>query len=319
MPPFSAVLAANAANVPKAIVPVAVVVGGTAGIGAGVAEVLAQRTQGRAHIVIVGRNQAAAEAVIAQFPKAVDGGKYEFVQCDITSMRNVGTVARQLSQRLDKINYLVMTAGLMTMAGRQPTEDGLDVKLSIHYYGRFKFARDLAGLLEKAAEKGEPARVMTVLDSLRGGPIWPDDMALERNYSTANAARVGMMYNNAAIVVSLFRVIVISSPMLTLLLGTRAKTSYCFVYPHIPGHCEHEPRIEPRAATAGVGQHHLPLRWRFRTRLRRKYGLFVVRPGSGQGWCLLEGQRWRRCSLQQVPHPGDGGAGLGAFDGGLRW
>ncbi|KAH7096645.1 NAD(P)-binding protein [Auriculariales sp. MPI-PUGE-AT-0066] len=200
MPSFAAVLAANAANAPKAIRPVAVIVGGTAGVGASIAQVLAERTHGRSHIVLIGRNEAAANDIIAKLPKAVDGGRYEFVQCDVSSMRNVGEATKQLSERLDKINYLVMTAGILSMAGRRPTEDGVDFKLALHYYSRFKFARDLAGLVESAAEKGEPARVMSVYDSKRGGPIFLDDMALEKNYSLSNAANVGITYNNAALV-----------------------------------------------------------------------------------------------------------------------
>jgi len=201
MSKLAAIVAANVANAPKSIVPVAVVVGGTAGIGAAVAETLARHTHGRAHILLVGRNQSAAEEIISRLPKSVDGGKYEFVQCDVSSMRNVGSVTRALAGRLDRVNYLVMSPGILSMAGRRPTEDGVDLKVALHYYGRFKFARDLVGLLEKAAEQGEPARVMTILDSKSGGPIFADDMALEQNYSVSNAASTACTYNSAAMVV----------------------------------------------------------------------------------------------------------------------
>ncbi|KAH7105377.1 NAD(P)-binding protein [Auriculariales sp. MPI-PUGE-AT-0066] len=200
MPSLAAVLAANTANVPKAIQPVAVIIGGTAGVGAAVAEVLAQRTEGRSHIVLVGRNEVAANDVIAKFPKPVDGGKYEFVKCDVSSMRNVGVVTKQLNERLGKVNYLVMSAGILSLAGRRPTEDGVDFKLALHYYSRFKFAREMAGLVEKAAEKGEPARVLSILDPRYGGAVFLDDLSLEKNYSVKNAANIGTTYNNAAAV-----------------------------------------------------------------------------------------------------------------------
>lgn len=148
--------------------------------------------------MLVGRNKAAADEIIAGLPAPIDGGKYEFVQCDVSSMRNVGAVTRDLAQRLEKINYLVLSTGLMSMAGYTPTEDGVDYKLAIHYYSRFKFARDLTPLLVKAADAGEPARVLSVLDSLRGGPIFPDDMALKKNWSLYQALRVGCTYNDAA-------------------------------------------------------------------------------------------------------------------------
>ncbi|KAJ3858979.1 hypothetical protein EV359DRAFT_51535 [Lentinula novae-zelandiae] len=41
--------------------PVAVFVGGTSGIGRAIAETFARHTNGNAHIIIVGRNRAAAE------------------------------------------------------------------------------------------------------------------------------------------------------------------------------------------------------------------------------------------------------------------
>ncbi|KZW02906.1 NAD(P)-binding protein [Exidia glandulosa HHB12029] len=203
MPAFSAVLAANKQNAPKAIRPVAVLVGGTSGCGRGVAEVLAKYTEGNAHIVLVGRSEEAANEIIASLPKPVDGAKYEFVKCDVSSMRNVGIVSRDLASRLDKINYLVLSPGILSLAGRRPTEDGVDYKarVAIHYYSRFKFARDLAPLLEKASAAGEPARVLTILDSWMGGPsgVRPDDMKLEKDYSVRNAALVATTYNDGAV------------------------------------------------------------------------------------------------------------------------
>ncbi|KZW02321.1 NAD(P)-binding protein [Exidia glandulosa HHB12029] len=201
MPSFSAVLAANKQNAPKAIRPVAVLVGGTSGCGRGVAEVLAKYAQGNAHIVLVGRSEEAANEIFASFPKPVDGAKYEFVKCDVSSMRNVGIVTRDLASRLDKINYLVLSTGLLSLAGRRPTEDGVDYKIAVHYYSRFKFAHDLAPLLEKASTAGEPTRVLTILDSFMGAPsgVRPDDMTLEKNYSLQNAALVATTYNDGAI------------------------------------------------------------------------------------------------------------------------
>ncbi|KZV87193.1 NAD(P)-binding protein [Exidia glandulosa HHB12029] len=201
MPALLTVLAANKQNAPKSIRPVAVLVGGTSGCGRGVAEVLAKYTQGNAHIVLVGRSEEAANEIIASLPKPVDGAKYEFVKCDVSSMRNVGIVTRDLASRLEKINYLVLSPGLMSLSGRKATEDGVDYKIAIHYYSRFKFARDLVPLLEKASAAGEPARVLTIYDSWIGGPsgVRPDDMKLEKDYSVRNAALVATTYNDGAI------------------------------------------------------------------------------------------------------------------------
>lgn len=121
--------------------PVAIFVGGTSGIGAGMARAFARHRNGDAHIVLVGRNRAAAEEVIASFPKPADKSfTHEFVECDATLMRNVRHTTAELSQRLPKINFLVMSPGIMTMQGRSETEEGIDRKLALHYYARWRFA-----------------------------------------------------------------------------------------------------------------------------------------------------------------------------------
>lgn len=135
MPNLNQARAANAKLAPQ-YDSVAVFVGGTAGIGEGMARVFAQHTAGHAHIVIVGRNRAAAEATIARFPK---GTKGEFVECDVTLMKNVKKTTDALVERLPKVNFLVLSTGIMTLKGRNETEEGIDKKLALHYYARWKF------------------------------------------------------------------------------------------------------------------------------------------------------------------------------------
>jgi NADP-dependent 3-hydroxy acid dehydrogenase YdfG len=50
---------------------VAVFVGGTSGVGQGMAEVFNRHTKGNSHIVLVGRNRDAAERVISNMKAAV--------------------------------------------------------------------------------------------------------------------------------------------------------------------------------------------------------------------------------------------------------
>src|SRR5258708_2748733 len=106
MPSLAAVRSANATyKVPYT--PVALFVGGTSGIGQSMAQGLARYTDGNVHIVLCGRNKKAAEDIIATFPPAAGGGKYEFVQCDVTLMKNIVVTTRELVESLPKLNYLV--------------------------------------------------------------------------------------------------------------------------------------------------------------------------------------------------------------------
>ncbi|KZT56931.1 NAD(P)-binding protein [Calocera cornea HHB12733] len=186
MPNFQAVRAANATYRPT-FRPVAMFVGGTSGVGQATAEGFAKYTNGDAHIIICGRSKEAAEKIIASFPKN-EKSQYEFVQCDATLMSNIATVSADLRQRLPKLNYLFLSQGIMTMQGRTETSEGIDRKLALHLYGRWKFVFELMPLLEKAKEMGEEARVETVLHAGSNGKIDWEDIDLKNTYGLANAA-----------------------------------------------------------------------------------------------------------------------------------
>ncbi|EEB97089.1 hypothetical protein MPER_03659 [Moniliophthora perniciosa FA553] len=85
------------------------------------AEAFATHTNGNAHIVIVGRNKSAAESIISKFPRpSSPEAKHEFIQCDVTLMKNVRRTTDQLLATVPdgKINYLVMSPGYVTVKNR---------------------------------------------------------------------------------------------------------------------------------------------------------------------------------------------------------
>ncbi|KAJ9640076.1 hypothetical protein H2199_006310 [Coniosporium tulheliwenetii] len=82
-----------------------------------------------------------------------------------------------------KINSLFLTAGFMTLKGRQESTEGLDTKMAINYYSRIRFAQQLMPLLEAAASANEIARVTSVLAAGSEHEIHTDDLDLKHNYS----------------------------------------------------------------------------------------------------------------------------------------
>ncbi|KAI0692547.1 hypothetical protein BC835DRAFT_1528238 [Cytidiella melzeri] len=181
--------------------PVAVFVGGTTGVGAGMAKAFAEHRKGDAHIVIIGRNRQAAQDLIATFPKPAEGEPlHEFVECDVSLMRNVRRTTAELVGRLPKLNFLVLSPGILTMKGRNETDEGIDRKLALHYYARWRFTYDLVPLLQKAVDANEDAKVMTVLSGFEGADtsINLNDLGL-KNYSVGGAAKYAGVCNNAMI------------------------------------------------------------------------------------------------------------------------
>ncbi|KAG8989750.1 hypothetical protein FRB90_002090 [Tulasnella sp. 427] len=190
MPSLSEVKASNA-ECASTYRPTAIFVGGTSGCGQGTAEAFAKATQGRAHILICGRNKEAAERIISTFPQHPES-KYEFVECDATLMKNVVKAAEEVKHKIGettKLNYLVMSQGIMTWNGFDPTSEGIDKKLALHFYGRWKFVDELLPLLEKASTDGEEARVMSILAPGTAGALDTADLGLKKNYSVLRAAR----------------------------------------------------------------------------------------------------------------------------------
>jgi hypothetical protein len=74
----------------------------------------------------------------------------EFVHCDATTMHHVHATTMDLLACLPKINFLILSTGVVNMQGRSETEEGIDKKLALDYYAWWKFIHDLMPLLRKA-------------------------------------------------------------------------------------------------------------------------------------------------------------------------
>ncbi|KAI0358500.1 NAD(P)-binding protein [Trametes cingulata] len=198
MPSLAIARAANAAKFSKlSYFPVAVFVGGTSGIGQATAEAFARHTSGNAHIIIVGRNKAAADAIIASFPKPTSPeAKHEFLACDVSLMKNIQATTSGLLARLPKVNFLVLSPGLYNLRGRDETEEGIDRRLGLHYYARWKFIYDLLPLLRKAKDAGEDAKVLSVLGAGHGGQIDLNDLGMKKSYGLTRAGLTSPTYTD---------------------------------------------------------------------------------------------------------------------------
>ncbi|KAJ7479014.1 hypothetical protein FB451DRAFT_1031955 [Mycena latifolia] len=177
MPPLPIVKGSNLTFSPSYI-PVAVFAGGTSGVGQAMAEPFARQTNGRAHIILGGRNAVAATNILAGLPKPSDsdGWAHEFVPCEATSMVSVRAAYADLRSRLPHLKFLVMSAGANSMVWCGETAEGLDHHLC---YSRYTYVKELLPLLISARDKGQHARAMSVLGAGFGATIPADDLGLE--------------------------------------------------------------------------------------------------------------------------------------------
>ncbi|KAG8801973.1 hypothetical protein FRC17_006513, partial [Serendipita sp. 399] len=179
--------------------------GGTSGIGQAMAEQLARQTNGRAHIILLGRNEDAATKIIAGFPKTDssvpehESSKYEFIKLDATSMAQVRDVAARLNGELNKINFIVASTGFFTWTGREETSEGIDRKMACNFYARFRFIHDLVPLVQRTAETGEAVGILSVLGAGQGTAVDLDDLGLVKGFTFSKMAGQTVTYNDAAL------------------------------------------------------------------------------------------------------------------------
>ncbi len=193
MSSLSAVIARNAQNAATFAGKRAVVVGGTSGIGQGIAIRLAKANM---KVTIVGRD-ATRGAQILQQMKDAGGSDHDFISCDCFSLANVRKCSRDILSKSESLHMLVLTQGMATIQGYTPTPEGLDQKLTLHYFSRIAFIDSLLPALRKS----DDARVLSVLSAGLHGAYggYNSDFTLERTYSIKNAADSAGFYNDLAL------------------------------------------------------------------------------------------------------------------------
>jgi len=171
----------------------AVVVGGTSGIGHGVAKRLALAG---ASVTIVGRSERGIVEELTALSPETAGATHSFVPVNAYLLSGVATACTKIKAKHDRIDYLVQSQGMATIQGFTPSpEEGLDQKLTLHVYARAKFIRELQPLLSSAKD----GRSLSILSAGMHGSYanYKTDPELSLgSYSIKNAADSAGFYND---------------------------------------------------------------------------------------------------------------------------
>jgi len=171
------------------------VVGGTSGIGRGIAVTLARSGH---DVTIAGRSEAAGQEIVDEMKREAGesgGNEFKFEKLDAFDLADVKALATRVSQ--GPLDCLVLTQGMATIQGFTPTKDGLDQKLQLHVYSRHLLARLLSPRLAESKNEGG-GRVMSVLSAGVHGSYakYSSDPMLKNSYSVKNAADAAGFYND---------------------------------------------------------------------------------------------------------------------------
>ena len=170
MVPLPEVIASNgriAKTFPQGLV--AVFVGGTSGVGEYTVKKLAKYAA-KPRVYLVGRSQSAADRIIQECMEINPGAEFNFIQSDISLLKNVDDVCREIKKKESSINILIETQGTMgfqksmycpaaqsilaTNNNRNPiaTNEGLPLATALTVHSRIRFILNLLPLLQKAEQ-----------------------------------------------------------------------------------------------------------------------------------------------------------------------
>ncbi len=128
---------------------VALLTGGSSGIGAAAARQLAARG---ATVVLLGRDRSAARAVLSALPAGAPAGHH--IECDVTDEAAVETAVSGAVEQHGPPHVAVMSAGLLLRGSAEDTTRAVwDEVLDVNLTGVFLVAREVARHMRRA-ERG---------------------------------------------------------------------------------------------------------------------------------------------------------------------
>ncbi|GAC1040017.1 SDR family NAD(P)-dependent oxidoreductase [Rhizobium sp. No.120] len=156
------------------------ITGSTDGVGRRVAERLAAAG---ATMIVHGRDKTRAEELISRIRDK--GGKAAYYLADLSSLKEVRTLADAIERDYDRLDVLINNAGIGTgsaSTGRQVSQDGYELRFAVNYLAGFLLTRRLLPLLKAST----PARIVNV-SSAGQQAIDFSDVLLTRGYSGVRA------------------------------------------------------------------------------------------------------------------------------------
>jgi NAD(P)-dependent dehydrogenase (short-subunit alcohol dehydrogenase family) len=170
---------------------IAIVTGGTGGIGYATAAALAG--SGR-QVIIAGRRAAALDEAATRIRAVHPGSSVSTGVLDLADLRSVRDFAARMGDEHPRIDLLVNNAGVMAVPERRLTTDGFELTFGTNHLGHFA----LTGLLLPALLAADAARVVTVSAAVATrGRLEFDNLDQHRDYRPMRAYSAAKLANVA--------------------------------------------------------------------------------------------------------------------------
>jgi NAD(P)-dependent dehydrogenase (short-subunit alcohol dehydrogenase family) len=162
---------------------IALVTGGTDGIGKAIARVLAQAGIG---VVVVGSNAEKGAAAVRELRQTSGNDDIDFLGADLSLIRNVDVLAAEISKRWPRLHYLVLCAGIVR-GQHTLTSEGIETNFAINYLSRFVLIERLLANLAAQGLADQVARILVISGAAQDGKIQYDDVNLTGRFGVLRA------------------------------------------------------------------------------------------------------------------------------------
>jgi NAD(P)-dependent dehydrogenase (short-subunit alcohol dehydrogenase family) len=164
---------------------VALVTGGTDGIGREIARGLAARGT---RVIIVGRDADKGARAEREIRASSGNSDVEFVRADLSLVRDARRLGDEVARRWSSLHYLVLSAGIIR-GRRLVTSEGIESNFATNYLSRFALTVRLLAALRATGRPGKAARIVLIAHPGFDGTIHYDDINLTTNFSMIRAFR----------------------------------------------------------------------------------------------------------------------------------
>jgi len=151
---------------------VAVVTGGALGIGYEVSRALALAG---VKVIMVNRKEEQGADAISSIKKEKADAQVEWKHCDMGSLKEVKEVFSELRNSLDRLDFLVLSAGINTNFYGEDA-DGIDRHFGVNFLGHFYVCNQLWPVLRKTGKMGTKPAPRVVFESSEMHRTAPSDV-----------------------------------------------------------------------------------------------------------------------------------------------
>jgi len=160
------------------------ITGATSGLGRELAQALAKHG---VTLLLHGRDPQRGLETVRNIKEATGNERIQFCRADLSSLREVEDLARQVISEVTRLDVLVNNAGIgfgRDASKREISQDGYELRFAVNYLAPYLLTERLISLLKASA----PARIVNVA-SVGQAPLDYDNIMLSLGYSGIIAYR----------------------------------------------------------------------------------------------------------------------------------